>query len=159
MDRKCRAVRSVITTGWRRSQLLWAALGRRSLTGRESQNDPFWWHTVIMGYRWTGIMVSGCLNRSPTVWDHLGNYPRMAVDARKLTTQTTSQQAESTTMFQLQLPNVLPLYRHCVYIYIYIYTVYIYIYSIYIQTHLHTFYIYIYIYIYTTRDYSHILEP
>ena len=67
MDRKCREAKSVITTGRRCSQQLWAALVLRSPTGRESENDPFWWHTVIMGYRWTGIMVSGCLNRSPTV--------------------------------------------------------------------------------------------
>ena len=39
----------------------------RGRIGSEKENDQFQWHTVIMGYRWTGIMVSGCLNRGSTV--------------------------------------------------------------------------------------------
>lgn len=39
----------------------------RGRFGSENENDQLQWHTVIMGYRWTGIMVSGCLNRGSTV--------------------------------------------------------------------------------------------
>ncbi len=70
------------------SQQLWGEEARGRI-GSENENDQFQWHTVIMGYRWTGIMVSGCLNRGSTVgkldWDHLANYPRTAVWARKVT--------------------------------------------------------------------------
>lgn len=57
-----------------------------------------------MGYKWTGIMVSGCLNRGSTVgklhWDHLANYPRKGSQSqetkppellRRISPKTTSQ--------------------------------------------------------------------
>lgn len=82
-------VERLTTQAIRCSQQLWGEEARGRI-GSENENDQFQWHTVIMGYRWTGIMVSGCLNRRSTVgkldWDHLANYPRTAVWARKLTT-------------------------------------------------------------------------
>lgn len=82
------------TQAIRCSQQLWAEEARGRI-GNENENDQFQWHTVIMGYRWTGIMVSGCLNWGSTVgkldWDHLATYPRIAVWARKVTAWTPTQ--------------------------------------------------------------------
>lgn len=79
------------TQAIRCSQQLWGN-EEKGRIGSENKNDLFQWRTVIMGYRWTGIMVSGCLNRGSTVvkldWDHLANYPRMPVWARKVTAWT-----------------------------------------------------------------------
>lgn len=87
-ENKCRKVNN----SGHYMQSAFAGWGNQGLNWQWNENDQFQWHTVIMGYRWTGIMVSGCLNRGSTVGkldsDHLANYPRTAVGARKETAWT-----------------------------------------------------------------------